>query len=239
MPDDDETDIYGTDPNNADTDGDGISDGDEVAYWGDSWYADYNGNGLINLLDADGDTVTDGEEINQGFDPADPTSKPQLPSPVKIWLEAEEGYLSAAMETASDSEASSEEYIWVPSGHGNLYSLSEDAGFAEYTFEVPVAGTYVIWGRVISNSLNNDSFFVSVDGGGYIAWHTQQGDIETWVGDEVRDGTVSDGTVFYLDLEAGEHSLTIKQREDGTKIDRILVTNDMEYVPEGMGEEVP
>jgi hypothetical protein len=50
---------------------------------------------------------------------------------------------------------------------------------------------------------------------------------------------MSDGTVFYLDLEAEEHTLTIKQREDGTKIDRILVTNDMEYVPQGMGEEVP
>lgn len=81
-----------------------------------------------------------------------------------------------------------------------MYSLSDDAGYAEYTFEVPV---------------------------------------ETWVWDQVRDGTMSDGTVFYLDLEAEEHTLTIKQREDRTKIDRILVTNDMEYVPQGMGEEVP
>jgi hypothetical protein len=66
---------------NADTDGDGIDNGDEVAYWGDSWYADYDGDGLINLSDpdADGDSVTDGEEINQGFDPADSNSKPQLP----------------------------------------------------------------------------------------------------------------------------------------------------------------
>jgi len=165
--DDDETDIYGTHPNNADTDGDGINDGDELAYWGDNWNVDYDGDGLINLSDpdADGDSVTDAEEISQGFDPADLDSKPQVPSPVKIWLEAEQGYLSAPMEIASDSEASSEEYIWVPSGHGNLYSLSDDAGYAEYTFEVPVAGTYVIWGRVISNSLNDASFFISVDGG--------------------------------------------------------------------------
>lgn len=89
IPDDDETDIYGTDPNNADT------DGDELAYWGDNWNVDYDGDGLINLLDADGDGdgdgVADGEKISQGFDPADPNSKPQLPSPVKIWLEAEEG----------------------------------------------------------------------------------------------------------------------------------------------------
>lgn len=36
-------------------------------------------------------------------------------------------------------------------------------------------------------------------------------------------------------LEAGEHTLIIKQRKDGTKIDRILITDDMEYA-EGLGE---
>ncbi len=142
IPDDDETDIYGTDPNNADTDGDGIDNGDEVAYWGDSWYADYDGDGLINLSDADGDSVIDGEEINQGSDPADPNSKPQLLFPVKIWLEAEQCYLSAPMEVASDSEASSGEYVEVPNGQGSYSSPSEEAGYAEYTFEVPEAGDY-------------------------------------------------------------------------------------------------
>ena len=121
MPDDDETDIYGTDPNNADTDGDGINDGDELAYWGDNRNVDYDGDGLINLLDADGDGdgVADGEKISQGFDPADPNSKPQLPSPVKIWLEAEEGVPYAPMEIASDESASSGAYIWAPNGSGN------------------------------------------------------------------------------------------------------------------------
>jgi len=31
----------------------------------------------------------------------------------------------------------------------------------------------------------------------------------------------------------------IKHREDGAKLDRILVTNDMAYVPQGQGEVVP
>jgi hypothetical protein len=71
--DDDETDLYGTDPNNADTDNDGIDDGDELAYWQDNWDADFDNDGIINLLDpdSDGDDVTDGEEIELGTDPAE------------------------------------------------------------------------------------------------------------------------------------------------------------------------
>jgi len=40
-------------------------------------------------------------------------------------------------------------------------------------------------------------------------------------------------------LGVGQHTLVIKHREDGAKLDRILVTNDMAYVPQGQGEVVP
>lgn len=52
LSDGDETDVYGTDPLNADTDGDGLSDGDKVAL------------GLDPLsTDTDGDSITDNEEV--------------------------------------------------------------------------------------------------------------------------------------------------------------------------------
>ncbi len=70
--DDDETDIYGTDPNKADTDGDGMNDGDELAFWGDDWNADPDGDGMINLLDPDSD--------NDGYN--DGTSQPPPPPPI-------------------------------------------------------------------------------------------------------------------------------------------------------------
>jgi len=77
--------IYGTDPLVADTDRDGISDGDEVDFWlntGSSWDSDIDGDGLINLhdADADGDEMSDGDEIDAGFDPSDPTD-PGAPEP--------------------------------------------------------------------------------------------------------------------------------------------------------------
>src|SRR5579864_7928385 len=52
---------YGTDPNNPDTDGDGLSDGDEVHI--------YHTNPL--LWDTDGDGISDGVEVRTGSDPLD------------------------------------------------------------------------------------------------------------------------------------------------------------------------
>ena len=153
----------------------------------------------------------------------------------QIWIEAEDGILYRPMEENWNAGASSGGYIWVPKGNGNLYSLSGENGSAEYTFEVPRAGTYFLWGRVISNTFAEDSFFISIDGKAFFEWHTQLSDVETWIWDQLRDGPVSDGAIVYLDLEAGQHTLTIKQREDGTKIDKIMFSNDLEYVPEGVG----
>jgi hypothetical protein len=74
----DEITLYNTDPAAADTDFDGIDDGEEVTFWGDTWKQDTDNDGLINLLDpdADDDGVLDGIEIRDGFDPADPDSRP-------------------------------------------------------------------------------------------------------------------------------------------------------------------
>lgn len=58
----------GTDPNNADTDGDGAPDGAEVRMQMDTPCP----NPLI--ADSDGDTLSDGEEIYLGTDPCDPNT---------------------------------------------------------------------------------------------------------------------------------------------------------------------
>ena len=55
----------GTDPRQADTDGDGLTDGDEVRVYGTD----------PTRADTDADGLTDGEEVRQhGTDPLDPDS---------------------------------------------------------------------------------------------------------------------------------------------------------------------
>ena len=230
--DNDEIDLYGTNPDKADTDGDGIIDGDELNFWGDNWNADSDGDGVANLIDQDSDNdgFTDGQELISGFDPANSNSKPII---VKIWFEAENGYLNSPMEIAVDDEASNNEYILIPSGNGNNLDPNSNAGYAEYTFEIPAPGEYVIWGRVNSATTARDSFFVSVDGNEYALWDTQVSN--TWTWDKVANRDVADPVIVYL--EAGEHSLIVKHREPLTKIDKILITNDLAYVPEGLSEE--
>lgn len=85
IPDHDETDIYGTDPNISDTDLDGISDGDEIDFWGNSWNGDSDGDGIVNLLDwdSDNDGFSDGWEKDENSDPSDPGSIPSL-LPIEI-----------------------------------------------------------------------------------------------------------------------------------------------------------
>ena len=74
--DDDETDIYGTNPNKADTDGDGMNDGDELAFWGDNWSADSDKDGLVNLVDPD----SDNDGYNDGTSPPPPPPTPYSPA---------------------------------------------------------------------------------------------------------------------------------------------------------------
>lgn len=89
----DEIFVYGTDPFNADSDGDGMPDGFEVQHYlnpSDASDAsqDADGDGLTNLqeydlgtdptnADSDGDGVWDGDENDGGTDPNDPNDTPE------------------------------------------------------------------------------------------------------------------------------------------------------------------
>lgn len=75
----DEINIYGTSALAYDTDDDGLADSDEHLFWAAAWNLDHDGDGLINLLDrdADNDSYSDGTEQSAGSDPADPFSIPR------------------------------------------------------------------------------------------------------------------------------------------------------------------
>ncbi|MBL3591493.1 MAG: hypothetical protein JMN24_17165 [gamma proteobacterium endosymbiont of Lamellibrachia anaximandri] len=75
--DEDETNIYGTDPNDADSDNDGLNDGDELGAGSNPLNPDSDGDGLSDgsdpepntFNDADGDGLGDGMEVLLGTDP--------------------------------------------------------------------------------------------------------------------------------------------------------------------------
>jgi hypothetical protein len=127
-------------------------------------------------------------------------------------------------------------YAWVPNGNGYFFTNPGNGGGLQVTFEVPVSAEYIIWGRIMANNGNDDSICASVDDSEAVVWHTRQGGVETWTwdvvsirqaGEEVLD--TSHPNAYWL--EAGTHSIEFSQREDGTKLDRILITNDLQYIP--------
>ncbi|MDO9263609.1 MAG: LamG-like jellyroll fold domain-containing protein, partial [Desulfosalsimonadaceae bacterium] len=71
-----ETDTYLTNPNDADSDDDGMQEGAELNYWDVNWNTDYDGDAATfpnNLLDPDSDNdgLNDGTEVNtHGSDPS-------------------------------------------------------------------------------------------------------------------------------------------------------------------------
>ena len=88
----DEINIYGTNPYKADSDGDGINDKAELTYWGANWNADSDHDGIINLLDPDSDNdgISDGVELAQGTNPADAASVPTA----IVYEDAEDGNIA-------------------------------------------------------------------------------------------------------------------------------------------------
>ena len=143
-----------------------------------------------------------------------------------IQIEAEEGNLSWPMRIRDDESASAGGYIWVPT------RSKEVAGYAEYHFKVLEAAEYVIWGRQVSNNRTRDSFFVSIDGKKEIVWHTKRGGRDKWTWDVVSNRAEGDSrdtaNPEHFFLTAGTHTLKIKQRENGTKLDKVLITNQTE-----------
>jgi hypothetical protein len=122
----DEVYIYGTDPTLADTDQDGLNDVEEVAIWGNNWNADYDNDGLINLIDPDSDEdgFLDGQEISAGTLPSDPLS-----IPARVYEDAEDG-------------ATSGWYIIDDTPAGSIVSNVYDADRGNRVIELVGDGTY-------------------------------------------------------------------------------------------------
>ncbi|MFP4250230.1 MAG: hypothetical protein ACLFU7_11265, partial [Armatimonadota bacterium] len=97
---------------------------------------------------------------------------------------------------------------------------------------VAEAGQYYLWGRIQAPSPEDDSFFLRVytddaEPVSRVDWHTGQHEAWEW-------------TVFSLQgqeepapltLPAGEVTLELSAREDGTKIDRLMLTPYMDLEP--------
>jgi hypothetical protein len=93
-------------------------------------------------------------------------------------------------------------------------------------------GLYKMWGRVIAPNSSDDSFWVSMDGQPFVKWNdifTRAGGT-TWKWDDLRNSDAGSVVVIFS-LASGTHQLVVAYREDGARIDRIRITNDLSLTP--------
>ncbi|MFW5860542.1 MAG: hypothetical protein ACOCYP_10995, partial [Planctomycetota bacterium] len=109
---------------------------------------------------------------------------------------------------------------------------STDGPRLDYTVDFTTTGTYYVWVRMIGSSDTDDSLHAGLDGSpasyGRYGMTDNSG---TWHWEHKAGGsTVS------IDVDsAGEHTFSIWMREDGTIIDKVVLTTDSGYSPSGTG----
>ncbi len=149
-----------------------------------------------------------------------------------IRLEAENALITAPIETRNDPDAAGGKYIVYPTGQ------TVDAS-ATLTFAINQAGSYRVWTRSQKTGAQPGSWTISVDGGPDFTYDVFQGSTRsswTWdlLSERRNNGTQIDPKI--LNLSAGTHTIEFKARWEDTRLDKILITSDAGFTPEGKEE---
>ena len=153
--------------------------------------------------------------------PAPPAQKVYLP------MDATAGMLVAPMVITTNTQTSALNYVSSPVA---------EQGSVTFMVNIPVAGVYDIWARVLSPSSASDSFYVSVDNGAEDVFDDAEGKwTNTWQWSAVN-GRAGTGTPLTLNprtfqLTPGTHTIKFRGREANATLNRVLISNDLSYVP--------
>ncbi len=140
------------------------------------------------------------------------------------------------MVVVDDAEASGGKCLSVPGGSGKPNDVIPGGvapgetpkkyparwGAATFRFTVAEAGKYRIWGRKFWEDGCGNSFTFVVNGGAEVEFTDPTYDAWEWM-----------AAPALFDLKAGENTLEVLNREDGVKLDKLIVTRDLVFIPQG------
>jgi hypothetical protein len=140
------------------------------------------------------------------------------------WLEAECGSVGTLWNRTTDTNASNSQYVTIQPGQNSTASApTNTAGQITFPFNASQAGTYRLFARMLGPTANDDSFWISMDGGSWVFWNNWWN--PNWIWAQFPNT---------FNLTAGNHTLTIGFREDGARLDKINITTST-ALPTGLG----
>jgi hypothetical protein len=142
-----------------------------------------------------------------------------------VLLEAENGVLTspaAVQGTGTDIYIDSTDYPTATNGSTTM------------SFNADLAGNYHVWCRVKAPAASSDSFHVSMDGGAEQVFHVYgvaeptEPRSSSWIWKRIH---MAGGDPRDYSLAAGSHTLKFRVREQGTLLDRVVVSSDPDFTP--------
>ncbi len=142
-----------------------------------------------------------------------------------VYAEAECGTVGETYLIKSDSKASNSGYITPLPGVKNLsMPPSDDAYIMKINFTVNADTTYYLYGRFNNPADSNDSYWIKIDEEDF----------------ELIDNLTTEGwqwlEIGSYQLNAGEHTIQVGTRENGTSMDKLVIKNS-QIPPVDFGEE--
>ena len=162
---------------------------------------------------------------------SEPTETATAETKSKDWvylhLDAGDATLEAPMVLAPDKACSGKGYLHVPDSHSNAKYVYD--GAAHLTLSVPAEDDYFLWGRAMGLDGKSDSFFLAMDDGEKQQW-------SVGAGKKAKPGWrwLQPPGFTPIHLSAGKHTLHVHSREDGARLDQMIVTNDPMFQPAGL-----
>ena len=164
-----------------------------------------------------------------------------VPSNGLLVIEAEEGlvspgnvghnWISQTVQTGYTGTA----YLRAMPDSGMRYESNEVADSPQLSFALYISTpiTYTVWVRGMASDAASDSLHVGMDG--QVA--PQANRLTGFVANEWRWSrlTMSDTLATLPFTDSGSHTLNLWMREDGLRIDRLLLITDTTFIPTGVG----
>ncbi len=153
---------------------------------------------------------------------------------VDIWMEAECASLGSDWYSYSSTSASGDNYVAF-TGPNNTSSPSTDASQQiKFSVSITESGTYHLYLRLDAADSGHNSFWVRVDNGKWVNFR-KNGD-----GSELNTQGLQwrevkhDGQDVTFNLSTGTHTITVANREAGTRLDKLHLTRSA-TLPDGLG----